>query len=169
MFKKRLLMLACAGLLVTGLAACGSKENQDYEQSDGFEAKTLVVSAVGAGDMFSNWDPAASAKNPACLFSKIDSSHYQLTVKGVPVSTADNYVGFKIVQDGSWSTQYGVEDMDWNKSTAGFVKGEKADYKEGTSNRSNFEVQISGDVTIDFYPYYFLEKGAEGPLVITVK
>lgn len=173
MLKKKIFVGAVAALSIIGLAACGGTttqdDGQDYDQNTNVTSPSLVVSIVGAGEKYANWSPADSAKNSACLFTKISSSHYQLVVKDMVASSDTAWVGFKFVQDGSWGTQYGVEDMDWAKSTPGFVKGTAADYNEGTSNRSNFEPLLSGTMTVDFYPYYFLDSTLSNKLVITVK
>lgn len=164
---KKTLFLGMAALLTLGLASCnggnagkGDDGMFDHEPEK-IPGETLVVSVVGA--QFSNWDPAAWAKEDSgCVFTKVSTSLYTFTHK-----VEKDYM-FKIVVGGSWSTQYGVEDMDWTKSTAGFVKGTEADYKEGAGNRSNFVSLLDGTMTIEFRPYSFLE-GSDKKLVITVK
>ena len=163
MFKNSVLAVLGAAVLGLCIVGCGETgDGMDYEQNtDVPEAATLVVSIVGAD--FGSWDPAKSAADTNCLFKKVDSSHYQLVVAEVKVGSE-----FKFVQDGGWSTQYGVEDMDWNKSTAGIITGTKADYNEGTSNRSNFKLIKGGKMTVDYYPYYFANADLNNPFVVTI-
>lgn len=164
MFKKKGLLVLGAALLVVGLTSCGPSvidDGNDYDVSD-TTGKDLVVSVIGGGDTYGNWNAEATgADGSAQRFRKIDSKHYQFTC------TAKVGDEFKIHQDLTWTSQYGVEDMDWSKSTAGIVKGVATDYTEGTGNRSNFVLLKGGDMTVDFYPYYFLEDFT-GSLVVTI-
>lgn len=164
---KKTLFLGMAALLTLGLASCNGgntgKGNDGMFDHDPevIQGETLVVSVVGA--QFANWSPADSAKpDSGCVFEKKSTSLYTFTHK-----VEKGYM-FKVVVGGSWSTQYGVEDMDWSKSTKGFVKGTEADYTEGTGNRSNFESLLDGTMTIEFRPYSFLE-GSDKKLIVTVK
>lgn len=165
MFMKKAFGVLAAALSITALVACGNGvkgDDQDFDQSGTGDSPTLVLSVVGS--KFASWNPADSAlEGSGCLFTKIDSSHYQFTST---IAVGDE---FKIVGDGTWGNQYGVEDLDFENSTAGFVIGTAADYTEGKTNRSNFKPQLTGDMTIDFYPYFFLDSKLANPIVITVK
>jgi len=165
MFKKKGLLVLGAALLVVGVTSCGSNvidDGNDYDVSDTV-GKDLVLSVIGSGDTYGNWDAAATgADGSAQRFTKIYSTHYQFTC------TAKVEDEFKVHQDTAWTSQYGVEDMDWTKSTTGIVTGTSDDYTEGASNRSNFKLLKGGAMTIDFYPYYFIGGTYTGPLVVTI-
>lgn len=162
-----MLIFGCA-LLTLGLSACATEEpkpddnivqdDNDYEQSNP-EVSESVYSVVGAN--FSNWNPADSMKENA--FKKVNSKLYTFE--------ADVKVGdeFKIVANGSWAEQYGVEDMDWKTSTAGIVSGTQEDYNEGKGNRSNFKMAKAGKLTIELHPYWFIGGDNGNVLTLTIK
>lgn len=164
---KKTLFLGMAALLTLGLASCnggnaGTDDDGMFDhEPNKIPGETLVVSVVGAE--FANWNPAESAKKDSgCVFEQKSTSLYTFTHK-----VEKGYM-FKVVVGGSWSEQYGVEDMDWTKSTKGFVEGTEADYTKGTSDRSNFVSLLDGTMTIEFRPYSFLQ-GTDKKLIITVK
>lgn len=165
--KKSLLLASMAALmLVGGVVGCDNNQTQgddgmEYEQSK-TEGEDAQLSVVGAGTKFAEWDPAKSLQTESCKFTKVSSYEYTFSCEVVVGDT------FKVVDGGSWATQYGVEDMDWTKSTTGIVEGEEADYTGNTSNRSNFVMQIAGTLTIKCNPLNFVT-GDEKKLVLTVE
>lgn len=152
MFKKVLTLVVAT--LALGLAACnngGSGDDDDMfsQNSDSFEVAPLTVSIVGS--KWASWDPAASAADESCVFTRVDSSLYR--IEDVEVATGDE---FKVIQGGSWAEQYGFEDINWDDSQInGMIEGELGDHTEGTSNRTNFKIVADGTVTIEFRPYNF--------------
>jgi hypothetical protein len=163
MLKKKMFLVAATALMAFSLAACNTTTggtDQDYEQSD-TTGEDLVVSVAGSATP-AGWDTVASSKNKDCLFTKVDGKHYQL--KDFVLAKANSegdYQGFKVHLGTTWAGQYGVEDFDWTKSTGlTDLLGEgktAADYKGPSDNRSNIEPAKAGKITIDFYPYYFLD------------
>lgn len=153
MFKK-LPLFAAAAFALCGLASCGGSDQTWEQNSDVPQPETINIGLVGT--------PTEWADGADLAFTKLDSSHYQL--KDFDLQIGDE---FKFRVDGTWATQFGVEDMDWSKSTQGLVDGVEGDYNEGTSNRSNFKSLLAGKMTVDYYPYYFID-GLAKPFVITV-
>lgn len=181
--KKGLMFLACGVLL--GLVGCGNEEvvpddpnkgnentdsvvgddGMDFDENDEFEPEFLTYSIVGSkwgenpdkpGEF---WNPSASAQEPENVFEKQDSYIYTLTV--------DVKVGdiFKVIKDGSWSVQYGMEDLNWDKCTEGLIP--EGDYNNGTNDRTNLQVTRDATIKIDVHPFYVVEDGYTAALVIT--
>lgn len=152
MFNKKGLMLL--GVALMGLAACTPASNPEddfFEQnSNSFDVPVLKLSIVGSN--WANWNPADAAKDEKLCFTMVDSSLYEL--KGVEVKPGDM---FKFVQDGAWAVQYGMEDLNWEKSNVGELFGDKkmGDWHEGATNRSNVEPKVAGTLDIQFMPYEF--------------
>ncbi len=153
MFKKVLaLAVACVAL---GLTACGgggedttSIDDMFTVNTESFESPVLTVSIIGS--RWGNWDPAQSAADENNLFEFVDSSLYTKTF------TVANGDSFKVIVGGTWQEQYGAEDINWEDSEMkGMIEGELGDFKQGTSNRTNFNVVADGEVTIEFRPYDF--------------
>lgn len=181
--KKGLMFLACGVLL--GLVGCGNEEvvpddpnkgndnpgtvvgddGMDFDENDDFEPELLTYSIVGSrwganpdkpGDY---WTPATSVDVKENVFTKQDSYVYTLTLD---VKVGDQ---FKVVKDGSWTVQYGMEDLNWDKCTEGLLP--EGDYNNGPSNRTNIEVTHDATIKIDVHPFYVVEDGYTGALVIT--
>lgn len=170
MIKKRgLLVLGCA-LLTLGASSCtvetpNTKPNDnivddgnDYEQSTPQVTET-VYSVVGS--KFADWDPAVSMTQ--CKFNKVSSKLYRFETT---VEVGDE---FKIISGGTWGDQYGVEDLDWEKSTEGVIGGKQEDYNEGKGNRSNFKIAKAGELTIELHPYYFIDHDYSNVITLTLK
>ena len=71
---------------------------------------------------------------------------------------ADDYCGFKFIASNSWTSQYGMEDINWEKSNKAFTdqfEGGKYAFKEGTSNRSNIAPKLAGTYHVEFYALDF--------------
>lgn len=166
MIKRKGLMLIGCALMTLGLASCGGNtptipNDDDFSQSD-VEGEKTVFSMVGAGEKFANWDPAASVKNES-LVLKEEGDFFVATIE------VTNEDVFKIVSNGAWNggNQYGAEDLDKAKSTAGIIP--EKEYTGGPTNRSNLEIQKTGTLTVKLNPYYFINKLTESALVLTIK
>ena len=172
--KKGLMLLACCTLL--GLVGCGGDQpnpeekpgddtpgetiddgGMNFEENDDFVPELLHYSIVG--NSFANWDTGASAADENLVFEKVDSYTYSLTVD---VTTDDM---FKIIKDGTWDVQYGMEDLNWDKCTAGLIT--EGEYNGPTTNRTNITVTHDAKIKIDVHPFYVVEDGFTGALVIT--
>ena len=166
MIKRKGLMLIGCALMTLGLASCGGNtptipNDDDFSQSD-VEGEKTVFSMVGAGEKFANWDPAASVKNES-LVLKEEGDFFVATIE------VTNEDVFKIVSNGAWNggNQYGAEDLDKAKSTAGIIP--EKEYTGGPTNRSNLEIQKTGTLTVKLNPYYFINKLTESAIVLTIK
>ena len=166
MIKRKGLMLIGCALMTLGLASCGDNtptipNDDDFSQSE-VEGEKTVYSMVGAGDKFANWKPEVSVKNES-LVLKEDGHFFVATIE---VTDKDM---FKIVSNGAWNggNQYGAEDLDKAKSTAGIIP--EKEYTGGPTNRSNLEIQKTGTLTVKLNPYYFINKLTESALVLTIE
>lgn len=166
MIKRKGLMLIGCALMTLGLASCGGEtptipNDDDFSQSN-VEGQKTVFSMVGDGEKFASWDPAASAKNEG-LVLKEDGHFFVATIE---VTNKDI---FKIVSNGAWNggNQYGAEDLDKTKSTAGIIPDKE--YKGDQNNRTNLEIQKTGKLTVKLNPYYFINKLTESALVLTIE
>ena len=177
--KRKGLMLLAFGLLVSGVTACDSQtplpdepnnptdddnpfdDGMDFDQNEDIEKVDYHCTIVGAKWGGPNgWDPAASGEDENLLLKKVDDFTYTITFD---VAAGDE---FKFILNGSWTTQYGMEDIDWDLSTD-LLHGEKSDYNQGTGNRSDIKLDEDATIKVDYHPYYFLEEGVTNFLVIT--
>ena len=165
--KKRLMLLAC-GLLIGGLVSCGDTDGgktpiddggMNFEQNDDIEKVNYQASVVGTS--WANWQPADSWEDENLRLTKVSDLVYTITIDVTPED------GFKVILDGAWTTQYGMEDVDWSTAPEGLLVGKKEDYNEGAGNRSNIKVTRDATIKVDYHPYYFLEEGVGNFLLIT--
>ncbi|MGP1414095.1 MAG: hypothetical protein ACTTID_03100 [Bacillales bacterium] len=166
--RKSILLAALLATSVIGLSACNKGGNDDggmFEQSE-VPSETYHFSIVGSH--YANWNPGESAKDEKLKFKKVTNEHYTFTVDKVWKSEDDNYFGFKFVQDGTWTCQYGVEDLNFEKSEVSILPKAKEEYTSDKNNRSNFEFNGTYEnVVFDIYPYAYLK--GENPIVMTLK
>ena len=159
--KKGLMLLAC-GLLIGAVTACGQTkpdDGMDFEQNTNVPEVVYNVSIVGT--KWANWDAAASGKDENCQLKKTEDP----TIYAIETDITTND-GFKIILDGGWSTQYGMEDIDWEKSTEGLLVGKKEDYNGGATTRSDIKVTRDTTIRVEYHPYYFINKECSTYLVI---
>lgn len=187
MAKKKIL----AGLLsficaATLLVSCG--EPTPVEDPNEFEQNTEEIPAninmYIIGSHWNSWDPGTIDKaNPSCAF-EIDPTSSGLGVKytfsiEVTQDMVNAWCGFKFIASPAWTSQFGMEDVDFSKCNEDFLKlvvGDKngdgkfdvqdkyAAFKEGTSNRNNIVATAAGKYEIEYYPYNFSSETVEGVL-----
>ncbi len=174
MFKKKsLFAFGMATLALCGvLTACNDKEeNPDdfFETSevtpDGFEMYIV-------GSNWNNWDTATIKEaDPSCTFTKASSTEYTFNAVVTEEMNA-GWWGFKFIADNSWTSQYGMEDIDYENCNDAFkaivtaanpdvvdYASYQAKFKEGSSNRSNVSFPGTegavGTYTVKYNPINF--------------
>ena len=133
------------------------------------------------GSHFNSWDPATiDQANPSCKFVKDEASSgldtkYVYTVV-VTQDMIDSWCGFKFIAQNDWSpAQFGMEDVDFEKSNEAFLNmigdvnedgkvdaQDKYFFHEGTSNRNNVVITAPGTYVIEYYPYNFASEEVGG-------
>ena len=178
MFKMRTLLVLGAAFVLVGCNQPQQKaadEGMDYDQKTNPDVTPFEMYLVGS---VTDWDPAkvAGELKEQTQFHKIEGSaklEYTLTVPDA------SWVGFKFIAAGSWSEQYGVEDIDIEhcndafKEVIGFGEGKtyadldafRLHYKAPTSNRSNvggddFHLAAGSTVKITYDPLDFRSDSA---------
>lgn len=162
------------------LVSCGEEEApaDEFEQNE--ETFVPDINMWVVGSHWNSWDPTTLDKaNPSCAFVKDETSEglntkytYTLTVDQAMI---DAWCGFKMVGALGWSPQYGMEDVDFEKSNQAFLDmvGDKNEdgvcdakdkyaFAEGVSNRNNIVVTAPGTLVIEYYPYNFAAEEVEG-------
>lgn len=160
MFKmKKLLTLGLAMVAVCGAVACAPKDDmysQNSVVSQGFDMYIV-------GSNWNNWKPETIKDDPTVKFTAVGDGTYKYTVNITTELDASSW-GFKFIASNSWDSQFGMEDIDYEKcnnafktllTTAVDVKDYteyKAKYRSGTSNRSNISFcQLEGGVGVGTY------------------
>ena len=173
---KKLIAFVFAAFAVLGLVSCGKQDNptDDFGQNNDEFVANIEVFIVGSH--WNSWTPdydKISVANPSCKFVK-DEKSVGLETKYVYTATVtqemiDAWCGFKFVSISGWGTQWGMEDIDFEKSNEAFLKqivgdadkngtidkNDKYAYHEGTSNRNNVVATKPGTYVIEYYPYNF--------------
>lgn len=155
MLKKAKLLLIGAAALVC-LVGCGKTEDhsgsedefdQNQNEFDGFEMYVV-------GQYWNNWTPATIKEAEGCKFQKQEGTAVQVWTATITQEMVDAWCGFKFISDSSWSSQFGMEDVNFDKSNQEFkdMVGAKEDYKEGTNNRSNIEIKKAGTIKVEYDP-----------------
>ena len=169
------------------LVACGGQEDEQTQDpatvypEDEFEQnpETFVpdIKMWVVGSHWNGWDP--TTLTDAQAFVKDENSagldtKYVYTVT-VDQAMIDAWCGFKMVGALGWSPQYGMEDVDFEKSNQAFIDmiGDKNEdgvcdakdkygFAEGVSNRNNIVVTTPGTLVIEYYPYNFASEEVNG-------
>lgn len=175
---KKLFLFALSALALVGLASCGNEkptnDPSDFDQNQEEIKPDIHMFIVGSH--WNSWTPdydKISKANPSCEFV-LDETSSGLNTKYVFTATVtqemiDAWCGFKFVGTEGWSTQYGMEDVDFSKSNKAFLEqvvgdknedgkcdeNDKYTFKEGTSNRNNIVAAAPGTYVIEYYPYNF--------------
>lgn len=175
---KKLLVFALSALAVAGLASCGNNtrvdDPNDFDQNKEEIKADIQVFIVGSH--WNSWTPdydKISVANPSCKFV-LDETSSGLNTKYTFTATVtqemiDAWCGFKFVGTMGWSSQWGMEDIDFAKCNKDFLEkvvgdlnedgkcdeNDKYTFKEGTSNRNNVVATAPGTYVIEYYPYNF--------------
>ena len=161
MFNKKAL-LAAALLLGTagGLVACGEEpatsiKDEFVQNESEFEGYTMYV----IGSDWNSWNVATVNENAACTFTKSATKPnvFEITLE-VTEAMVKAGCGFKFVASNSWTSQYGMEDINFEASNKGFTdqfKDGKYAFKEGTGNRSNISPKLAGTYHVEFHALDF--------------
>lgn len=165
MFKK-VNMLLCAAASLFLVASCGESKpstgDDDFDQNDNPTVQGFEMYVIGSH--WNSWTPATIKEAEGCAFKKDSSSGLYTIDFEVTQDMIDAWCGFKFIADNSWTSQYGMEDLNWEKCNDTFkeqFKNEdgsqktKKDWKEGTSNRSNVVMTTPGKVHIEYNPANF--------------
>lgn len=157
MFNKKLLLSALLLVSLAGVAGCANTTTpdtgDDFEQNTDtslFEPATMYV----VGSNWNSWTPATIETAEGCAFEKSADTPNCLEID-ITIETSGQ---FKFIAGPSWSTQYGMEDVDFEKSNQAFkdaIGKDKSEFKEGTGNRSNIEISVPGSLHIEYYPLNF--------------
>lgn len=159
MFKKAKLLLLGAAALVS-LVGCGESQKEVCSPDDEFcqnENPTVQgFEMYVIGSHWNSWDPATIKSAEGCAFAKQSDGTYIWSAT-ITQEMVDAWCGFKFIADNSWGSQYGMEDVNYNKSNDAFKEmvGEKSNYVKGTSDRSNIEIKKAGTVEVVFDPANF--------------
>ena len=162
------------------LVSCGSDDEGNTETpvvtpDDGeFEQnpETFIpdIKMWIVGSHWQSWTPGNLTDAEAFVKDETSAgldTKYTYTVV-VTQEMIDAWCGFKMVGALGWSPQYGMEDVDFEKSNQAFLdmvgdvnedgvcdKNDKYFFHEGTSNRNNIVVTTPGTLVIEYYPYNF--------------
>ena len=166
------------------LAACAPKtdlpdipaaEDGEFDQNEETYVPDIHMWVVGSH--WNSWDPTTLTDAQAFVKDEnsagLDTKYvYTLTVTQDMI---DAWCGFKMVGAYGWSPQYGMEDVDFEKSNQAFLDmvGDKNEdgvcdakdkylFTEGTSNRNNIVVTKPGTLVIEYYPYNFASEEVDG-------
>lgn len=174
MFKKtKTLFCGLAALLL--LAGCGGQgttndNDDDFNQNKDPHGQGFTMYVVGSD--WNNWDPPTITEAEGCAFKK-DEATGLYTIDLViteEMAAVDRFCAFKFISSNSWSSQYGMEDLNWEKCDDTFknqYKEKNPDLKktywhEGTSNRSNIEAYVAGTWHIEYNPANFTSEEVDG-------
>ena len=163
------------------LASCGQEEKADTDLPDipaaedgefdqNEETYVPDINMWVVGSHWNSWDPTTLGAEQAFVKDETSAgldTKYTYTVV-VTQEMIDAWCGFKMVGALGWSPQYGMEDVDFEKSNQAFLdmvgdvnedgvcdKNDKYFFHEGTSNRNNIVVTTPGTLVIEYYPYNF--------------
>lgn len=158
MLKKAKLLLIGAAALVS-LVGCGTKtetctDEDEFCQNDNPTIQGIEMYVVGSH--WNSWDPSTIKDAEGCSFKKQSDGTYTWSAT-ITQEMVDAWCGFKFIADNSWSSQYGMEDVNYEKSNDAFKEmvGEKENFKEDTKNRSNVVVTKAGTIEIEYDPTNF--------------
>ena len=152
----------------TNLPDIPAAEDGEFDQNE--ETYVPDINMWVVGSHWNSWDPNTLGAEQAFVKDEtsagLDTKYtYSLTVTQDMI---DAWCGFKMVGALGWSPQYGMEDVDFEKSNQAFLdmvgdenedgvcdKNDKYFFHEGTSNRNNIVVTVPGTLVIEYYPYNF--------------
>lgn len=155
MFKKAKLLLLGAAALVS-LVGCGQSQDHsgsedEFDQNDSeFDGFEMYV----VGSHWNSWTPATIKEAEGCKFEKQEGTAVQVWTATITQEMVDAWCGFKFISDSSWSSQFGMEDVNYDKSNQEFIDmvGAKENFHEGTSNRNNIVVTKPGTIKVEYDP-----------------
>ena len=176
------------GLL--SLTACqlpdflGSDQQDDAPAADEFDQNKNEFIAENnmwiIGSHWNGWNQLTIMEaDPSCKFVKDETSSgldtkYVYTIE-VTQEMINAWCGFKFIGAADWSPQFGMEDVDFEKSNEAFLnmvgdvnedgeidKNDKYFFHEGTSNRNNIVITAPGTYVIEYYPYNFASEEVNG-------
>ena len=165
------------------LAACNqdsepaapSINDGEFDQNEETYIPDIKMYVIGG--YWNSWNPETIADaNPSCTFVKDENSAgldtkytYSVVITDAMVAENENGVEFKFLGTNSWSVQFGMEDVDFDKCNAAFLalfedqngdgKVDNADkaeiYTGPTTNRTGYRAKVAGTYVIEYYPYNF--------------
>lgn len=152
--SKLLLLPLCAAAVLGAAVGCGettssSSSGDEFDVNSNPVRENFDMWIVGSN--WANWTPADVGDKEQ--FTRLDNGTYKYTVT---ITDDTQWWGFKFISGKAWTTQFGLEDVDYDKCNDAFkalvktatvseddadgittYEEYKAKYKEGTSNRSN--------------------------------
>ena len=159
------------------LAACGTEEKpapglEDFEQNT--EEFVPNINMYIIGSHFNSWGAdTIHEADPSCTFVVDENSEglnkkytYKAVVTQEMLDGNEGKVECKFIGQNSWTgAQFGVEDIDFEKSNDAFKTmfgKEKTEFNGGTTNRSNIVITQPGEYLFEYYPYNFTSVEIEG-------
>lgn len=166
MFKKTKLLLCAVGALGF-LVSCNSNstpadDTSDFDQNGNKNWEGFSMYIIGSH--WNSWDTETiKTANPSCAFTeKSDEKGVFTYTANVTSEMVNAWCGFKFISDASWSSQYGLEDVNYEKSNAAFRAlmeeqglSDRTKLTGPTSKRSNIVASKAGTYVITYYPNDF--------------
>ncbi len=144
---KLLLLPLCAAAVLGAAVGCGGTTSSSEDEFDVNSSPTRENFDMWiVGSDWASWTPAEVGEEQQ--FERQSDGSYKYTVT-ITTEKDESWWGFKFIASNTWTTQFGMEDIDYEKcndefkalvkTTNGINTYEeyKAKWKEGTGNRSN--------------------------------
>lgn len=149
---KLLLLPLCAAAVLGAAVGCGGTSSEDeFDVNSNPVRDNFDMWIVGSD--WANWEPKDVGKEQQ--FERQSDGTYKYTVT-ITTERDESWWGFKFIAGNTWTSQFGMEDIDYEKCNDAFkqlvktttiteddtdgvttYEEYKAKWKEGTGNRSN--------------------------------